>query len=805
MRVSYNWLTEYINLEGIDPYELADRLTNSGIAVDVVEKRNQGIEKVVIGYVSDRVKHPDAEKLSVCMVDVGLDDKLQIVCGAANVDAGQMVAVATVGAKLPGGIKIKKTKLRGVTSEGMICSAKELGMNEKLLLKGKSEGILVLSNNAPIGEEIDSFLGFDDYVLELDLTPNRSDCLSMLGVAYEVGAILDREVTLPEGKLGTTIDNSQKIKIEIEAKDDCSHYAARLLTDVTIKESPQWLQNSLIAAGIRPISNVVDITNYVLLEYGQPLHAFDFDQLGQPNILVRKAYQNEKMFTLDDQERLLDEEMLLITDGVNPIAIAGVMGGANSEVTSSTTKILLESAYFNGSSIRKTSKKLGLRSEASLRFEKGVDPNRIYAALNRATELLQELADAKLDGEIYEDVVIQPKEEEIILDPKMVNKFLGTNISIADIQSVFRRLGFTTSSIADDILVKVPTRRQDITIAEDLYEEIARIHGYDNIPTTLPSGMYIQGGLTNRQNLRRKVKGLMEAVGLNEVITYSFANLKQHDLLERLCGDSMPIKLAMPLSEEREYLRTTILPNLLDVAQYNMNRRISDIRIFEMGVVFAISEEILTNLPQEKLLLSGLLTGSLPKNWQNKDSKIDFYYVKGILEELFVELGLDDITYDAKALEGYHPGRTAEIKHKGTKVGHIGQLHPNVMNQYDLKETYIFEIDLGELLSYANNNIKYQELPKYPAIQRDMALVVSKDLEANDLAETIYESAGKLLESLSVFDVYEGEQIGKGKKSIAFSLVYRSNERTLVDEEVTKLHEKVLNTLKEKYGLELRR
>jgi len=804
MKVSYNWLAEYLNLDGIDPYELADKLTNSGIAVDVVEKRNQGLEKVVIGFVSDRVKHPDAEKLNVCMVDVGSDDMLQIVCGAANVDVGQKVAVATVGAILPDGVKIKKTKLRGVTSEGMICSAKELGMNEKLLLKGKSEGILVLPNDAPIGEEIDSLLGFDDYVLELDLTPNRSDCLSMLGVAYEVGAILDREVMLPEGKLGTTIDNSQEVKIKIEAKDDCRHYAARLLTGVTIKESPQWLQNRLIAAGIRPISNVVDITNYVLLEYGQPLHAFDFERLDQPNILVRKAYPDEKMVTLDDQERLLDEEMLLITDGIKPIAIAGVMGGANSEVTSNTTKIFLESAYFNGSSIRKTSKKLGLRSEASLRFEKGVDPNRIYSALNRATELLQELADAKLVGEIYEDVVIQPKEEEIILDPKRVNKFLGTNINIEEMQSVFQRLGFATSANVDGILVKVPTRRQDITIAEDLYEEIARIHGYDNIPTTLPSGIYVQGGLTNKQYLRRKVKGLMEAVGLNEVITYSFANLKQHNLLERLFEDSKPIKLAMPLSEEREYLRTTILPNLLDVAQYNMNRRIQDIRIFEVGAAFTTSEDSLINLPQEKLLLSGLLTGYLPKNWQNKDLRIDFYYVKGILEELFIELGLEDITYEAKVLEGYHPGRTAEIKHKGTKVGYIGQLHPNVMNQYDLKETYLFELDLGELLSAANNNIKYQGLPKYPAIQRDIALVVAKDLEANELAKTIYEAAGKLLENLSIFDVYEGEQIDSDKKSIAFSLVYRSNERTLVDEEVTKLHEQVLNILKEKYGLELR-
>lgn len=804
MRVSYNWLAEYINLEGINPYELADRLTNSGIAVDIVEQTNQGVEKVIIGYVTDKVKHPDAEKLNVCTVDVGLDEKLQIVCGAANVDAGQKVAVATIGAKLPDGIKIKKTKLRGVTSEGMICSAKELGINDKLLPKGKSEGILALSEDAPIGEGIESLLGFDDYVLELDLTPNRSDCLSMLGVAYEVGAILDREVRLPEGGLGTIIDSNQKVKVEIEANDACRHYAARLLTGVTIKESPQWLQNRLIAAGIRPINNVVDVTNFVLLEYGQPLHAFDYDCLGQSKILVRNAHSNEKIVTLDDQERILDEEMLLITDGIKPIAIAGVMGGANSEVTSNSTSILLESAYFSGSSIRRTSKKLGLRSEASLRFEKGVDPKRIYSALNRAANLLQELTGAELVGEIYEDIVVQPREEEIILDPNKANKFLGTNIRVEEMLSILKRLGFTTSIIAEGILVKVPTRRPDITIAEDLYEEIARIHGYNNIPTTLPSGMYIQGGLNKRQHLRRKVKGLMEAVGLSEVITYSFANAKQPDLLERLFEDSKPIKLAMPLSEEREYLRTTLLPNLLDVAQYNTNRRISDIRIFEMGVAFITSEQNLIELPEEKLVLSGLLTGSLPKNWQNKDLSIDFYYVKGILEELFTELGLEDITYEAKVLKGYHPGRTAEVKYKGIRIGYIGQLHPNLMNQYDLKETYIFELDLDDLLSFASDKIKYQELPKYPAIQRDIALVVAKDLEAQLLAKTIHDTAGKLLESISIFDVYEGEQIGGDKKSIAFSLVYRSNERTLIDEEVTKLHEQVLSSLKEKYNLELR-
>lgn len=804
MKVSYNWLSKYIDLSGIDAYELANKLTNSGVAVDIVEKRNRGVDNVVIGYVLDSSKHPEAEKLSICSVDVGGEEPVQIVCGAANVAKGQKVPVALVGASLPDGVKIKKAKLRGEISEGMICSAKELGLNEKLLPKDKAEGILVLPEDSTIGEPIEALVGLDDYILELELTPNRSDCLSMIGVAYEVGAILNRDVKLPENPLSNKLSTDQKVKVEIDAKDACKHYAARVLTDVKISASPQWLQNYLIGAGIRPINNVVDITNYVLLEYGQPLHAFDFERLEQPNILVRMAKANERVITLDDQERELDEEMLLITDGVKPIAIAGVMGAANSEVTTSTTKILLESAYFAGTSIRRTSKKLGLRSEASLRFEKGVDPNRIHAALNRAAQLLQEIAGATIDGEIYEHLVEQPKEEKILLNPTRVNKLLGTDINHNDMISIFKRLNFNVKSQEDGILVEVPTRRQDITIEEDLVEEVARLYGYDNIPTDLPSGVYIQGGLNERQKIRRKIKNIFASAGLKEVITYSFTGEGQQNILQGLVDDKKPIPLAMPLSEERKLLRTAILPNLLEVAQYNVNRRNQEVQFYEIGATFISRENTLTSLPEEKLVAAGLLSGQLPSNWQSSKMKLDFYYLKGIIEGLFSELGIE-ANYEAVAIKGYHPGRTAKITINNKLIGYIGQLHPTVQEQYDLKETYVFELDLDEIIESANLDISFKQLPKYPAIQRDLAIIVAKDIVTDNIMTTIRNSAGELLESLSLFDVYESEQIGNDKRSLAFSLTYRSLERTLVDEEVASLHNKVVVELTEKYHAELRK
>ncbi len=805
MKVSYNWLSQYVDINDINPYDLADKLTLAGVVVDVVQELGENLQDVVVGYVVNRENHPNAEKLSLCKVDIGDGEIHQIICGASNVNTGQKVPVAKLGAKLPNGLKIKEVKLRGIESSGMICSAEELGLNKKLLSKEKTEGILILNSDAIVGEDVKELLDLNDYIFELDLTPNRSDCLSLIGVAYEVAAILDKEIKIPKDNLGVKISNDNKINIQITAPEACKHYSARLLTDVKVAESPYWLQNRLITSGIRPINNLVDITNYVLLEYGQPLHAFDYNYLEKSFIEVRLAKPNEKIITLDDQIRELDEEMLLITDQVKPIALAGVMGGANSEVTSETTQVLLESAFFNRTFIGKTARKLGLRSEASLRFEKGVDPNRIYSALNRATELLVELADAKVVGDIYEDKVLSPKEKEIMINPNKVNKLLGTQLQANDMKDIFRRLRFQVKDQNDSLMISIPSRRNDIEIEVDLVEEVARIYGYDNIPITFPSSIYTQGGLTDKQKLYRKIKKYLQSSGLQEVITYTLTSSKKREAVKGLHEQSNPIKLLTPLSEEREYLRTELLPNLLEVAQYNANRQNLDIRIFEIGTIFTKNMEKQTDLPDEKLIVAGLFTGALPKYWQGPFKPIDFYYVKGILEELFSELGLKDVNYSVSAIEGYHEGRTAIITVDGKKIGHIGQIHPELQYQYDLINVYVFELDFNLLLEVTNTNIEYKQSPKYPAVQRDIALVVSEEIETKNIMNTIKESVNELLEGLLLFDVYTGEQVGIGKKSLAFSLTFRSNERTLTDEEVTQINNKIINKLIEKYQVELRK
>ncbi len=805
MRVSYNWLSKYIDIDDINPYDLADRLTAAGVVVDAVQELGKELEEIVVGYVVEKGSHPNADKLSLCNVDIG-DGKIhQIICGASNVNTGQKVPVAKLGATLPSGLKIKKAKLRGIESCGMICSAEELGLNKKLLSKGIAEGILVLNNDVEIGMDVKELLGLNDYVFELDLTPNRSDCLSMLGVAYEVAAILDREIKIPKDRLGVKISNDNKIDITITAPEACSHYSARLLTDVNVSESPYWLQNRLIASGIRPINNLVDITNYVLLEYGQPLHAFDYNCLGNSSIEVRMAKTNEKIITLDNQVRELDEEMLLITDKYKPIAIAGVMGGANSEVSSETTHVLLESALFNNVSIGKTAKKLGLRSEASLRFEKGVDPNRIYSALNRATELLVELTGAKIVGDIYEAKTLCHKEKEIVLSPMKVNKLLGTQLHVNEMKDIFRRLRFQVNEVNDLLTISIPSRRNDIDIEVDLVEEVARIYGYDNIPITFPSGIYTQGGLTYKQKIYRKVKKYLQTSGLHEVITYTLTSNKKNRVFGGMFEQSDSIKLLTPLSEEREYLRTEMLSNLLEVAKYNANRQILDIRIFEIGTIFSKSLDTSTGLPQEKKVVTGLFTGTLPRYWQGSYKVIDYYYVKGIIEELFRELGIKNVSYSASQIEGYREGQSAIITIDGKMIGNIGQIHPEKQYQYNLINVYVFELDFDLLLEVTNTNIEYEQLPKYPAVQRDIAVVIDEEIETINIINSIKESAKDLLEDLLLFDVYNGEQVGVGKKSLAFSLTFRSKERTLTDEEIIDINKRIVNNLIESYQVELRK
>lgn len=816
MRVSTEWLSDYISLENVAPEDLAERITRAGIEIDVVENRNQGVTKVVVGYVISKEKHPDADKLNVCKVDAGLEEELQIVCGAKNVDAGQKVPVALVGAKLPGGLNIKKAKLRGVLSQGMICSAKELGLNDKLLPKEQQEGILVLPSELEPGTPIEEVLGLNDHVLELDLTPNRSDALSMIGAAYEVSAILGREISLPKPEEQLQESGSaasEHISVMVNAPELCSHYAARYITGVKIAPSPLWMQNRLMAAGIRPINNIVDITNYVMLEYGQPLHAFDADQLTGGNIVVRQATEGEKMVTLDGQERTLKNTMLLITDGEKPAAIAGVMGGQDSEVTSNTVSILLESAKFDGTTVRKTSRDLGLRSESSLRFEKNVDPNAVIPALNRAASLIAKYAEGTVHPGIVESTPTKAEELVITLSTDKVNGYLGTMLTTEEIKAIFDRLHFAYEELsANELNVTVPTRRGDITRDVDLIEEVARLYGYDLIPTTVIEGPTTPGSLTKAQMIRRALRGLLSNGGYHEVISYSFVNPVRGSLFSELTKGSHSVKLAMPMSEEQSVLRTSILPQMLTAAEYNRNRKQDSLALFEIGNVFYTEEETLTKQPREIPALSLLLSGNrVEKQWNTAVQKVDFFDLKGALESVFAFLGLEqNVSYVANEPKDFHPGRSASIYlniegKDAILLGTMGQVHPEIQNSYDLADTYVAELSLEAIYEHARPALVYRELPRFPAVERDIAVVVEENIEAGAMLSSIRESAGELLQSVQVFDIFTGEKLGAGKKSIALALTYRHHEHTLTEEEITAVHSKVLDDLSARFGAELRK
>lgn len=803
MYVSYKWLADYVDLSGITPDELAEKITRSGIEVEGVEVLNEGMKGVVVGHVVEKEQHPDADKLNKCQVDLGNGEVVQIICGAKNVDKGQKVAVATVGAVLPGNFKIKKAKLRGEASNGMICSLQELGIESKLVAKEYSEGIFVFPNDAEVGKDALEQLNLDDAVLELGLTPNRADALSMLGVAHEVAAILNREVKYPEISYESSSETaSNYVQVNVEATDDNPLYIAKVMKNVTIAPSPLWMQSRLMAAGIRPHNNVVDITNFVLLEYGQPLHAFDYDRLGSKEILVRRAKDGEKIVTLDDQERTLTSEHLVITNGTEPVALAGVMGGANSEVQSDTKTILLESALFNGQRIRTASKDHGLRSEASARYEKGVDPNRVPAAAERAAQLISLYAGGEvLEGAVevrsttFEPAVVKTTVEK-------VNRVLGMNISAEEMKSIFERLQFGVELDNSTIIVTVPTRRGDLTIEEDLVEEVARLYGYDNIPTTLPVGQAIPGKLTDYQEKRRKVRRYLEGTGLYQAITYSLTS--EEKAPKYALEASELTKLALPMSEERSVLRLSLLPHLLDALRYNLARQIDQVALYEIGSVFLSQGKDVQ--PLEKERLSGAVTGLWHSHsWQGEKKPVDFYVVKGIIDGLVDLLGLSDvIEYKQSKREGMHPGRTAEIFLGEKLVGFVGQVHPTVQKELDLTETYVFELSLVDLLTAGVEETRFEVIPRYPSITRDIALVVNKDVIVGDIEKVIKEAGGKMLRDVAVFDLYEGDRLEEGKKSVAFSLRYFDPERTLTDEDVSKAHEKVLKAVEEKTGATLR-
>jgi phenylalanyl-tRNA synthetase beta chain len=683
-------------------------------------------------------------------------------------------------------------------------------MEVKLLPKDQTEGLYILPEDAPVGEPILKVLGLDDYVMELELTPNRADCLSYRGVAYEVAAILGKkpnfdEQPVPVGRLSA--DGASPVQVRIESPN-CTQYAAQVVKGIKVQPSPLWLQLRLLASGIRPINNIVDVTNFVMLEYGQPLHAFDLAEITESTIVVRQAMPGEALKTLDGQNRILDETMLVIADPKRAVGLAGVMGGENSEVRDTTTDIVLESAYFDPGVTRQTGKKLGLRSEAQMRFEKGIDPAVMRPALQRAAALIAELGGGQIAGNPVEAVTKEVQPSELQLRIRRTNQILGTGLAIDEIVSILDRLEFAHSRLDENtIAVQVPTRRPDITREIDLIEEVARLHGYGKIGTTMPEGVLSQGSLTQQQRLRRTVRELLTGMGLMEILTYSFTNptwleplgLEEDSRLRK------QLPLALPMSDERKVLRTAMLPSLAEVVQYNLNRKNLDLALFEIGKVFLTKELPVTELPSEDVKIAAIFTGTFgPLAIGEKAKKADFYTIKGIVEALLEGLGIRETLFQPAAVPGMHPGRTASIEAKGVCLGYMGALHPSVEEAWDLKETYYFELNLAALEETADDAIEFRALPKFPAIERDLAVVVALDIPAGSIESAIREAAGDLLEEVRLFDVYQGSQVEAGKKSVAFSLVYRAEDRTLTDEEVQARHNKVVEVLENVFQAELR-
>ncbi|HDH7014887.1 TPA: phenylalanine--tRNA ligase subunit beta [Staphylococcus aureus] len=788
MLISNEWLKEYVTIDD-SVSNLAERITRTGIEVDDLIDYTKDIKNLVVGFVKSKEKHPDADKLNVCQVDIGEDEPVQIVCGAPNVDAGQYVIVAKVGGRLPGGIKIKRAKLRGERSEGMICSLQEIGISSNYIPKSFESGIYVFSEAQVPGTDALQALYLDDQVMEFDLTPNRADALSMIGTAYEVAALYNTKMTKPETTSNELdLSANDELTVTIENEDKVPYYSARVVHDVTIEPSPIWMQARLIKAGIRPINNVVDISNYVLLEYGQPLHMFDQDAIGSQQIVVRQANEGEKMTTLDDTERELLTSDIVITNGQTPIALAGVMGGDFSEVKEQTSNIVIEGAIFDPVSIRHTSRRLNLRSESSSRFEKGIATEFVDEAVDRACYLLQTYANGKVLKDRVSSGELGAFITPIDITADKINRTIGFDLSQNDIVTIFNQLGFDTEINDDVITVLVPSRRKDITIKEDLIEEVARIYGYDDIPLTLPVFDKVTSGqLTDRQYKTRMVKEVLEGAGLDQAITYSLVS--KEDATAFSMQQRQTIDLLMPMSEAHASLRQSLLPHLIEAASYNVARKNKDVKLFEIGNVFFANGE--GELPDQVEYLSGILTGDYVVNqWQGKKETVDFYLAKGVVDRVSEKLNLE-FSYRRADIDGLHPGRTAEILLENKVVGFIGELHPILAADNDLKRTYVFELNFDALMAVSVGYINYQPIPRFPGMSRDIALEVDQNIPAADLLSTIHAHGGNILKDTLVFDVYQGEHLEKGKKSIAIRLNYLDTEETLTDERVSKVQAEI--------------
>lgn len=801
MKVSLNWLKEYVDIR-MDLKELIHLLTMGGLEVESATPTGQGFEKVIVAEIESIRRHPNADRL--CLVKVKTSaERFSIVCGATNIREGQKVPLALIGARLPNGVQIKRSKIRGEVSEGMLCSEIELGLGQD------ASGIMILEPDAPLGANLGEALGLSDTVLDLSITPNRPDCFCVIGVAREIAALTNQRLIYPALLLTDKGDEiHQRTSVSLLDPDLCPRYVARMIEGVRIGPSPHWLKNRLEKVGIRSINNVVDVTNYVMMEYGQPLHAFDFDLLEEGRIVVRRARQGEEFVTLDGVKRRLDEEMLMICDGVKPVAIAGVMGGLNSEIRDHTRTVLLESAYFQPVNNRSTSRRLGFETEASFRFGRGIDYGGCLKAANRAASLIQELSGGRVvEGAI--DAYPKPLQPHPIrLNVSRVNQILGTEIPAKQMRIYFENLELDVCEEDENrLIVTPPSFRGDLEREIDLVEEVARLNGYDRIPLTLPKGPPSSEEMSREFLLEQKAKDLLIRHGYHEVITYSFiapASLNSLSLTpedpRRRC-----IPILNPLTEDLSVMRTSLLPGLMETLRYNLSHKNVNIRIFELKKVFLAQEG--QRLPREIKYLTGLATGSDAElHWSSKMRPIDFYDIKGCLEDLFESLQIRGVRYRrAEEIPFLHPGKSSSIEIGEEGLGYFGEIHPETLARYEIpSKVYLFEIDFDRVAAHAGEERRFRFLPKFPAVFRDLSLVVEDRLEAEKVRQAIGEIEEPLIDEIVLFDLYQGAPIPKGKKSISYRIRYQASDRTLTDDEVNQIHEKIIFRLMETFKAELR-
>ena len=805
MNTSLKWIKDLVPGLDCTPQEYMDAMTLSGSKVEGYENMDEDLDKIVIGQVKSIEKHPDADKLVICQVDIGTET-IQIVTGAPNVTEGCKVPVVLDGGKVAGGhdgskteggIKIKKGKLRGVESNGMMCSIEELGSNRDMFPLAPENGLYILPEDAPVGESAISYLGLDDTVVEYEITSNRVDCFSILGIAREAAATFGKEFVPPVvTETGNNEDVNDYIKVSVKDDKLCSRYTARVVKNIRIAPSPEWMQRRLRAQGIRPINNIVDITNYVMEEYGQPMHAYDLDTIEDREIVVRRAAKGEQFVTLDGQERTLDDSVLMICDGRKAIGIAGIMGGENSMITDNVKTMLFEAACFDGTNIRLSGRKIGLRTDASAKFEKGLDPNTAIEAMNRACQLIEELGAGEVVGGVVDVYPNVKGDKRIPFEPEKYNKLLGTDIAKETMLAYFSKIDLGYDPASNEVIV--PSWRQDLECDADLAEEVARFFGYDKIPTTLPSGEATTGKLTFKLRIEAVAREIAEFCGFSQGITYSFESPKVYDKL--LLPQDSPLRKAVvisnPLGEDFSIMRTVSLNGMLTSLSTNFNRRNKNVRLYELGNIYLPKQVPVTELPEERMQFTLGMYG-----------EGDFFTMKGVIEEFLYKAGMKlKPEYDPEAGKPFlHPGRQANVVYDGTVIGYLGEVHPTVAANYAIKErVYVAVLDMPEIVSHVSFDHKYEGIAKFPAAARDISMVVPKKVLAGDIEKIFDEKGGQFLEKYDLFDIYEGAQIKPGYKSIAYSLSFRAKDRNLEDADITGAMDRIVNAL-ERVGAELRK